>query len=84
MAVPDGYLYCGAPGSGHFAKMIHNGIEYGMMQSIAEGFELMHQSEYEFRQCSCCKIMEQWLCDKGLVDGTDRKCIFKRWITLKN
>ena len=48
VSVPDGYLYCGGPGSGHFIKMVHNGIEYGMMQSIAEGFELMHHSEYDF------------------------------------
>src|SRR5688572_356174 len=48
VSVPDGYLYCGGPGSGHFIKMVHNGIEYGMMQAIAEGFELMHHSEYDF------------------------------------
>ncbi len=47
IAVPDGYLYCGASGAGHFVKMIHNGIEYGMMQSIAEGFEILHKSEFE-------------------------------------
>ncbi len=46
ISVPDGYLYCGPGGSGHFVKMIHNGIEYGMMQSIAEGFEVMHKSEF--------------------------------------
>ena len=48
IAVPEGYLYCGASGSGHFTKMVHNGIEYGMMQAIAEGFELMESSEYNF------------------------------------
>lgn len=37
----DGWVHCGAVGSGHFAKMIHNGIEYGMMQAMAEGFALM-------------------------------------------
>ncbi|MDQ7082739.1 MAG: decarboxylating 6-phosphogluconate dehydrogenase [Aquificota bacterium] len=42
----DGYAYMGEPGSGHFVKMVHNGIEYGMMQAIAEGFELMKESEY--------------------------------------
>ncbi len=46
IAVPNGYLYCGASGSGHFVKMVHNGIEYGMMQSIAEGFEVMQKSEF--------------------------------------
>jgi len=37
----DGYLHCGPVGSGHFVKMVHNGIEYGIMQSIAEGFDIM-------------------------------------------
>ena len=46
LAVPDGYLYCGPSGAGHFVKMIHNGIEYGMMQSIAEGFEVLNKSEF--------------------------------------
>ena len=56
ISVPDGYLYCGEPGSGHFTKMIHNGIEYGMMQAIAEGFELMHQSEYKFDNAAVAKL----------------------------
>src|SRR5207247_756612 len=37
----DGYLHCGPVGAGHFVKMVHNGIEYGIMQSIAEGFDIM-------------------------------------------
>lgn len=48
VSLPGGYLYCGDAGSGHFIKMVHNGIEYGMMQAIAEGFDLMHHSEYTF------------------------------------
>ena len=36
-----GYLYCGGPGSGHFVKMVHNGIEYGLMQAYAEGFDIL-------------------------------------------
>jgi 6-phosphogluconate dehydrogenase len=48
IAVDQGYLYCGAPGSGHFAKMVHNGIEYGMMQAIAEGFELLQHSGFTY------------------------------------
>ncbi|MBU5256968.1 phosphogluconate dehydrogenase (NAD(+)-dependent, decarboxylating) [Tissierella praeacuta] len=47
ISVKGGYLYVGKAGSGHFVKMVHNGIEYGMMQSIAEGFEVMHKSEYD-------------------------------------
>jgi len=47
LAPPDGYLHVGATGAGHYVKMVHNGIEYGMMQSYAEGFEILHASEYE-------------------------------------
>jgi 6-phosphogluconate dehydrogenase len=46
LAPPDGYLRVGDHGSGHYVKMIHNGIEYGLMQAYAEGFELMHSSQY--------------------------------------
>jgi 6-phosphogluconate dehydrogenase len=46
LAPEDGYLHCGAIGSGHFVKMVHNGIEYGMMQAYGEGFEILEASEY--------------------------------------
>ena len=46
LAPPDGYLYCGPAGAGHFVKMVHNGIEYGMMQSYGEGFEILQASPY--------------------------------------
>lgn len=46
LAPKDGYTYCGASGAGHFVKMVHNGIEYGMMQSFAEGFEILEKSEF--------------------------------------
>jgi len=47
LAPPEGgYVYCGPPGAGHYTKMVHNGIEYGLMQAYAEGFEIMHASEY--------------------------------------
>jgi 6-phosphogluconate dehydrogenase len=46
LAPPDGFLHTGPAGSGHYVKMIHNGIEYAMMQAYAEGFELMSESEY--------------------------------------
>jgi len=42
----NGYLHCGPNGAGHFVKMVHNGIEYGMMQAYAEGFEIMEHSEF--------------------------------------
>ena len=47
ISVENGYLHTGAAGSGHFVKMVHNGIEYGMMQSIAEGFELLSKSNFK-------------------------------------
>lgn len=47
LAPPDGYKHCGPHGAGHFVKMVHNGIEYGMMQAYAEGFEIMQQSRYD-------------------------------------
>ena len=46
LAPPEGCLYCGPTGAGHFAKMIHNGIEYGMMQAYAEGFHILEASPY--------------------------------------
>jgi len=47
LAPKDGYAHVGPSGAGHFVKMVHNGIEYGLMQSYAEGFELMDHCEYE-------------------------------------
>ena len=44
----DAYLYAGGAGAGHFLKMVHNGIEYGMMQAIGEGFHLLEASDYDF------------------------------------
>ena len=46
LAPEEGYLYCGATGSGHFVKMVHNGIEYGMMQAYGEGFDILEASPY--------------------------------------
>jgi 6-phosphogluconate dehydrogenase len=47
LAPEDGWAHVGPSGAGHFTKMVHNGIEYGLMQSYAEGFELMYHSEFE-------------------------------------
>jgi len=46
LAPPEGYLYCGPTGAGHFVKMVHNGIEYGMMQAYGEGFQILEASPY--------------------------------------
>lgn len=47
LSVDNGYIYTGAAGSGHFVKMVHNAIEYGMMQAIAEGLELLKEGPYK-------------------------------------
>ena len=44
LAQPDGYAHVGPPGAGHYVKMVHNGIEYGMLQAYAEGYEILHAS----------------------------------------
>ncbi|HEX8241971.1 MAG TPA: decarboxylating 6-phosphogluconate dehydrogenase [Longimicrobium sp.] len=46
LAPQDGYLHVGPSGAGHFVKMVHNGIEYGLLQAYAEGFEIMHASDF--------------------------------------
>jgi len=46
LAPPDGYLHTGPSGSGHFVKMVHNGIEYGMLQAYGEGFEILKSSDF--------------------------------------
>ena len=47
LAPPDGYAHVGPAGAGHFVKMVHNGIEYGLMQAYAEGFEVLERSEFD-------------------------------------
>lgn len=56
ISVENGSLYTGAAGSGHFTKMVHNGIEYGMMQSIAEGFEVFEHSEFDINFHKTAKL----------------------------
>jgi 6-phosphogluconate dehydrogenase len=46
----SGYLHCGPPGAGHFVKMVHNGIEYGMMAALAEGLNILHGADAGLRQ----------------------------------
>jgi len=46
LAPPDGFARVGGPGAGHYVKMVHNGIEYAMLQSLGEGFEILHASEF--------------------------------------
>lgn len=56
ICVENGYLYTGKSGSGHFLKMIHNGVEYGMMQAIAEGFELLEKSDFDYNHEQVARV----------------------------
>ncbi|HED06588.1 MAG TPA: decarboxylating 6-phosphogluconate dehydrogenase [Ignavibacteria bacterium] len=69
LAPKDGYTYCGKSGSGHFVKMVHNGIEYGMMQSYAEGLEILEKSPFDLDLKSVANgwrfgsVIQSWLLD---------------------
>ena len=69
LAPPGGYLYTGRSGSGHFTKMIHNGIEYALMQGYGEGFELLASSDYELDLPAIAElwrhgsVVRSWLLD---------------------
>jgi 6-phosphogluconate dehydrogenase len=80
LAPPDGYLHVGGPGAGHYVKMIHNGIEYGLMQAYAEGFELLHASPYQIDLAAVASlwnhgsVVRSWLLELGaraLADDPD-------------
>ncbi len=66
---PGGYAHVGPSGAGHFVKMVHNGIEYGMMQSLAEGFEIIQSSEFpvDLKQVAALwqhgSVVRSWLLD---------------------
>ncbi len=57
LAPENGYVYCGVSGTGHMVKMVHNGIEYGMMQSYAEGFEILAKAPYDI---DLTKVADAW------------------------
>ena len=59
LAPQDGYLYCGKTGAGHFVKMVHNGIEYALMQAYGEGFEILDASEFA-DEFDYAKIAHMW------------------------
>jgi 6-phosphogluconate dehydrogenase len=81
----DGYLHCGAVGAGHFTKMVHNGIEYGIMQALAEGFDIMKNAnaptvaEEHRLQLPLADIAEVWrrgsVLSSWLVDLTAKALI---------
>ena len=67
ISVPDGYLHTGPNGSGHYVKMVHNGVEYGMMQAIGEGFAILAQGRFDldYRQVARVwnngSVIRSWL-----------------------
>ena len=69
LAPKDGWLHVGPSGSGHYVKMVHNGIEYGLMQAYAEGFEILASSEFDLDEAAIAKLWQQgsvvrsWLLD---------------------
>jgi 6-phosphogluconate dehydrogenase len=89
LAPPEGWGHMGGPGAGHFVKMVHNGIEYGLMQSYAEGFELMHKSEYGLDNEEIAKlwgkgsVIRSWLLELAArafeVDGNDLESL-EGWV----
>ena len=74
--VEDGYLYCGPSGAGHFVKMIHNGIEYGLMQAYAEGFDI-------FRNANSKELPEEIRYDLNVADIAElwrRGSVVSSWL----
>ena len=81
LAPPDGWGHMGNWGAGHYVKMVHNGVEYGMMQAYAEGFELMHASDFDLDMAQISNLWRQgsvvrsWLLDLAAIafeqEGSD-------------
>jgi 6-phosphogluconate dehydrogenase len=69
LAPEGGFAHVGPSGAGHFVKMVHNGVEYGLMQAYAEGFDLMHASEFELDLGAIAElwrhgsVVRSWLLD---------------------
>jgi 6-phosphogluconate dehydrogenase len=67
LAPENGYLYCGDAGAGHYTKMVHNGIEYGIMQAYGEGFDILHAGDYDLDLGAIAKmwnhgsVIRSWL-----------------------
>jgi 6-phosphogluconate dehydrogenase len=88
LAPSDGYAHVGGPGAGHYVKMVHNGIEYGLMQAYAEGFEIMHASDYDLDLARISgiwrngSVVRSWLLDL-LYDALSKNPDFtgiKDWV----
>ena len=89
LAPEAGYLYCGPAGAGHYVKMVHNGIEYGVMQAIGEGFDIMHASDFELDLAAIAElwnhgsVIRSWLmelaADAFKREGSDLEQV-KGWV----
>ena len=89
LAPENGYLYCGPAGAGHYVKMVHNGIEYGVMQAIGEGFDILHASDYGLELAAVAKmwnngsVIRSWLMELAASaferEGSDLEQI-KGWV----
>lgn len=78
LKVPNGtHAYFGTGGAGHFVKMVHNGIEYGMMQAIAEGFGIMAQSDYKLNLFDVAKTWQKGSIVTSLLMYTVESAFFK-------
>jgi 6-phosphogluconate dehydrogenase len=69
--VPEGYLHCGKRGAGHYVKMVHNGVEYGMMQAIGEGFNILKASEFDL---DFEKVSHVWN-NGSIIEGYLMQCM---------
>ena len=78
LAPENGYLYCGPAGAGHYVKMVHNGIEYGLMQAYGEGFDILHASEFPLDLAAVARlwnngsVIRSWLLELA-GDAFDRE-----------
>ena len=89
LAPEGGYLYCGTAGAGHYTKMVHNGIEYGIMQAYGEGFDILHASDYDLdltaiaRMWNHGSVIRSWLlelaADAFAKEGNDLENI-RGWV----
>jgi len=67
VARPDGYLHCGPSGAGHYVKMVHNGIEYAMLQALGEGFEMLRSAPYDLDMTA---VARDW----------NNGCVIRSWM----
>jgi 6-phosphogluconate dehydrogenase len=69
LSADDNFAYCGSSGAGHFVKMVHNGMEYGMMEAIAEGYAVLHASKFKLNLGDVTRVYQKgsvvrsWLID---------------------